>query len=68
LALLGFAESPGKLADADNVDAGCGHQFSIVFPSALGVVGGAGEREYPLLRIIINAKKHNLNSRASIGV
>ena len=67
-AFFGFAEAPGKFADADDVDAGLGHQFGIVFPSALGVVGGAGVREDPLLRIIINAKKHNLNSRASIGV
>ena len=66
--LFGFAESPGEFADADNVDAGLEHQFSIAFPSALGVVGGAGVREDPLLRIIINAKKHNLNSRVSTGV
>ena len=67
-ALFGFAEAPGKFADADDVDAGLGHQLGIAFPSALGVVGGAGVREDPLLRIIINAKKHNLNSRASTGV
>ena len=61
-ALFGFADAPGKFADADDVDAGLGHQFGVMFPSALGIVGGAAVREDPLLRIIINAKKHNLAS------
>jgi hypothetical protein len=39
-----------------------------MLPSALGVVGSAGVWESPLLRIIINAKKHNLDSRALIEV
>ncbi len=61
--LLGFADAPGIFADADNIDAGLGHQFGIMFPSPLGFVSGAAVREDPLLRIIVNAKKHNLASR-----
>ena len=61
-AFLGFADAPGKFADADDVDAGLGHQLGVTFPGTLGIVSGAAVREDPLLRIIVNAKKHNLAS------
>ncbi len=64
-ALFGFAEAPGKLADADDVDAGLGHQRGVALPSGLGIVGGAGIGKDPMFGIIISAKKHNLASRAS---
>ena len=62
-AFLGFAEAPGKFADADDIDAGLGHQLGVAFPGALGIFGGAAVREDPVLGIIINAKIHNLCSR-----
>jgi hypothetical protein len=61
-AFFGFANAPGKFTDPDHIDAGLGHQFGVAFPCALGVVSGAAVREDPLLRIIVNAKKHNLAS------
>jgi len=36
LVRFGFAESPGEFADADNIDAGLGHQFSIAFQAPSG--------------------------------
>ncbi len=59
-AFFGFAEAPGKFADADNVDAGLDHQHGIAFPSTLGIVGGAGVGKDPVFGIIVSAKKHNL--------
>ncbi len=33
-AFFGFAEAPGEFADADDVDAGLGHQFGVHVPNA----------------------------------
>ena len=59
-AFLGFAEAPGKFADADDVDAGLDHQRGVAFPGAFGIVGGAGVGKDPVFGIIVNAKIHNL--------
>jgi len=64
-ALLGFADAPGKLADADDVDARLGHQSGVLLPGRLGIFDGAAVGKNPLLGIIINAKIHNFDFRAS---
>ncbi len=64
-ALLGFADAPGKFADADDIDARLRHQRGVLLPDGLGIFGGAAVGKDPMLGIIINAKIHNFNFRAS---
>ncbi len=61
LALLGFADAPGKFTHADDVDPGLRHQGCVTIPNGLRVLGGATVGEDPMFGIIINAKIHNLN-------
>ena len=68
LAVLRFAQPPGKFPDADHVDARLNHQFDVGFPSGFRVFGGAAVREDPLLGMIINAKIHKVSSRVVPGV
>lgn len=59
-AFFGFAEAPGKFADADDIDTHLGHEGGIFFPGSLGIIGTAGIGIDPMLRVIINAKIHKV--------
>ena len=59
-----LADAPGEFANADDVDAGGGHQLRIALPCGLGIVGGSSVRINPLLRMIINTEIHRYAFRA----
>ena len=61
LAVLGLAQAPGEFADADDVEAGGGHELGVAPPLRLGVFSRATEGEDPLFGIIINAEIHKFS-------
>ena len=62
LTIRRFAKTPGKFADADDVEAGGSHKFRIALQLRLGIFGGATKGEDPLFGIIINAEIHKVPS------
>ncbi|MEJ0090762.1 MAG: hypothetical protein WDM80_13590 [Limisphaerales bacterium] len=63
LAILRFTQSPGKFADANDVDARLDHEYYVPLPCCFGIFGGSTVRKDPLLGMVINAKIHRVNSR-----
>ena len=63
LAVLGFAEAPAEVGQADDVDARLHHQFSIVIPLRFGIFSSAAVGEDPVFGIVIDAEIHKLVAR-----
>ena len=65
-AILGFAEAPGEIADADHVNAGFDHEVGILIPLSFWLFGCSSVRKDPLFRIIIDAKIHMVVARGAL--
>ena len=66
-AILRFAQAPGEVTYADDINAGLNHELGILFPLRFGILGCSSVRKYPLFRIIIDAKIHILVARTALG-
>src|SRR5262245_19718149 len=60
LAFLAFANAPGELTHANDVDSSSRHQFGVLSPASLGVLGRARVGIDPMFGIIISSEVHRL--------
>ena len=57
---FGFAETPGELAEADDVHAGLDHQFGIDLPAGFRFFGGSSKGVNPMLGVVVGSEVHKL--------